>query len=193
MSFVKKYPQETQVWLMSDLHLNHTQKFIYETRGFKTIEEHNETIIKNIKECVKENDEFYILGDLALGPLGDSIELLKQIPGHVHIILGNHDTERRIEFYQSLGWDIQFAAVIRWHKYRFYLSHYPTCCENEGEDKITLATISISGHTHQKIAWSSKSPFSYCVCPEANGSRPVAINDIVATISMGKTFNKKGE
>lgn len=191
MNFIRKYPQEMKIWLMSDLHLNHSQKFIYEARGFKSIEEHDKAIINNIKKCVGSDDEFYILGDLTLGPLADTIELLKQIPGHVHVILGNHDTERRIEFYQSLGWDVQFATVIRWHKYKFYLSHYPTSCG--GESKIALATLSISGHTHQKIAWSSSKPFSYCVCPEANGNKPVAINDIVTTIIIGSTFNKEGE
>lgn len=103
MEFVKRYSQNTHIWLMSDLHLRHSQPFIYEARGFSSIEEHDKTIIQNIKECVKEGDEFYILGDLTLGPLEEAEDKLRQIPGHIHIILGNHDKERRIEFYQSLG------------------------------------------------------------------------------------------
>ena len=118
--------------------------------------------------------------------------MLRQIPGHVHVILGNHDTERRIEFYQSLGWDVQFSTVIRWGKYRFYLSHYPTVCANEGEDKLSLATINIYGHTHQDWNWKYEEPFSYCVCPEANANFPEEISGIIANLQMWNTMYKVG-
>ena len=101
MSFVRKYNEDTKVWLMSDLHLGHDRDFLWAKRGFSNVQEHNETILNNIKTCVGENDEFYILGDLTLGNLDAAAPLLAKIPGHVHVILGNHDTERRIEFYES--------------------------------------------------------------------------------------------
>ena len=189
MSFIRKYDETAKIWLMSDLHLGHNQPFVYEKRGFQSIEEHNETLIENIKTCVGENDEFFILGDLTLGDLDAAAPLLAQIPGHVHVILGNHDTDRRIEFYESLGWDVQFATRIRWKKYHFYLSHYPTDCANPGEDKISLATLNIYGHTHQSDAWFSARPFSYCVCPEANENRPIEISDIVNTLILCNTFH----
>ena len=69
MSFIRKYNEDTKVWFMSDIHIGHNQPFIYEKRGFKTIEEHNEALIRNIKQCVGEDDEFFILGDLTLGDL----------------------------------------------------------------------------------------------------------------------------
>ena len=193
MSFIRKYTDKDRVWLMSDLHLGHNQPFVYERRGFKTIEEHNKALIKNIKTFVGENDEFYILGDLTLGDLDAAAAYLRQIPGHVHVILGNHDTERRIEFYQSLGWDVQFATVIRWGKYRFYLSHYPTDTANPGEDKVSLAMLNIYGHTHQSETWVSARPFSYCVCPEANFNSPIEISDIITNLIVNNTFHKKIE
>ena len=191
MSFVRKYNEDTKVWLLSDLHLGHNQSFVYEKRGFQSIEEHNEKLIENIKTCVGENDEFFILGDLTLGELDAAAPLLAQIPGHVHVILGNHDTERRIEFYQSLGWDVQFATRIRWKKYHFYLSHYPTDCANPGEDKISLATLNIYGHTHQSEAWLPARPFSYCVCPEANYNMPIEITDVVAALVVSNAWHKQ--
>lgn len=190
MSFIRKYTDKDKVWLMSDLHLGHNQPFIYEKRGFKTIEEHNEALIRNIKQCVGEDDEFFILGDLTLGDLDAAAPFLRQIPGHVHVILGNHDTERRIEFYQSLGWDVQFATCIKWKKYSFYLSHYPTICANDGEDKLSLATINIYGHNHQDWNWRPEEPFSYCVCPEANANFPKEISDIIGTLVLCNAFHK---
>lgn len=190
MSLTKKYTEKDRVWFISDLHLGHNQLFVYEKREFGSIEEHNETLLKNIKECVGENDEFFILGDLTLGDLSAAAPYLRQIPGHVHVILGNHDTERRIEFYQSLGWDVQFATRIKWKKYSFYLSHYPTDCSNPGEDKLSLATLNVYGHTHQSRAWKPEKPFSYCVCPEANENRPIEISDIIGTLILCNTFHK---
>lgn len=190
MSLVKKYSKDTHIWLMSDLHLNHDKQFIWGTRGFASVQEHNETLIKNIKECVKEDDEFYILGDLTLGPLEEAEELLRQLPGHIHVILGNHDTDRRIEFYQSLGWEVQFATLIRWDKQTFYLSHYPTNTGN-ADKQIWTSIINCCGHTHSCIAWNPHTlPLSYNVAPEANFNRPVAIGDILATIIAGNIFNK---
>lgn len=192
MSYIRKYTKEDKVWFMSDLHIGHDREFVWAKRGFSNVQEHNEKLIENIRTCVGENDEFFILGDLTLGDLEAATAYLRQIPGHVHVILGNHDTERRIEFYQSLGWDVQFATVIRWDKYRFYLSHYPTVCANEGEDKLSLATISVYGHTHQGWNWRHEEPFSYCVCPEANANFPEEIGSIVANLQMWNTMYKMG-
>ena len=191
MSFVRKYNEDTKVWLMSDLHIGHDRDFVWAKRGFSNVQEHNEKLIENIKMCVGENDEFFILGDLTLGDLDAAAAYLRQIPGHVHVILGNHDTERRIEFYQSLGWDVQFATRIRWRKYHFYLSHYPTDCANEGEDKISLATLNIYGHTHQSDAWTPERPFSQCVCPEANYNMPIEIMDVIAALVVSNAWHKQ--
>jgi calcineurin-like phosphoesterase family protein len=188
MSMIRKYTIEQKVWLMSDLHIAHDKEFVYEKRGFQSIEEHNQTLIENIKARVGENDDFYILGDLTLGDLDAAAAYLRQIPGRVHIILGNHDTERRIQFYLSLGWDVQFATIIRWGQYRFYLSHYPTSTTNPGEDKLSLATINIYGHTHQNWNWTVDNSFAYCVCPEANDNCPIAIETIIERMRSLITF-----
>lgn len=192
MSMIRKYTTEQKVWLMSDLHIGHSQAFVYEKRGFQSIEEHNQTLIENIKACVGEDDDFYILGDLALGDLDAAAAYLRQIPGRVHVILGNHDTDRRVEFYESLGWDVQFATVIRYKKQRLYLSHYPTDTANPGEDFLSLATVNVYGHTHQDWNWSSDRPFSFCVCPEANNNYPIEISNLLNDIQENLFMKSKG-
>jgi calcineurin-like phosphoesterase family protein len=182
MSLVKKYQEGDRVWVMSDLHIGHDREFVWGKRGFSSVEEMNETLIKNIKDCVKEGDDFYILGDLTLGDLDAAAAYLRQIPGKVHVILGNHDTDRRVELYESLGWDIQFSTVIRYGKYRIYFSHYPTNTANPGEDKMSLAMLNIYGHTHQTWHWRTEEPFSFCACPEANACFPLPLSSILSSM-----------
>ena len=55
------------IFIVSDLHLGHDKPFIYGARGFESVEEMNETIIRKWNEVVGEEDDVYILGDLVMG------------------------------------------------------------------------------------------------------------------------------
>jgi calcineurin-like phosphoesterase family protein len=87
---------------------------------------------------------------------------------------------------------VQFATIIRYGKQRFYLSHYPTNTANPGEDFLSLATVNIYGHTHQDWTWCSDQPFSYCVCPEAIGSCPIEIKEIIEDLKENLAMKAHG-
>ena len=192
MNHTIKHKKEDRIWFISDLHLGHNKSFLYEPRGFKSIDEMNEQIIKNLKACVEKNDYLYICGDLTLGPIEKAEQWLRQIPGKVHVIAGNHDTDARLEFYEKLGFKVSFGARIRLDKYRLFLSHYPTFTANPGEDKLTLATINIYGHTHQNFHWCSDNPFAFCVCPEANNNYPLEAFEIINLIKSNLKLKELG-
>ena len=46
----------SNIWLISDTHFNHNQPFLYEPRGFATVEEMNEAIIERWNSLVKPED-----------------------------------------------------------------------------------------------------------------------------------------
>ena len=146
------YTPDSRVWVTSDLHLGHDKPFIWKGRGFNSVQEMNQTIIKNLQETItKPTDELYICGDVTLGEINR--ELLWQIPGRVHIILGNHDTDARAQVYKDLGWSVSFGERIKYTdgtkkgQMSFLLTHYPTLTANPG-DKLSQWVINISGHTH---------------------------------------------
>lgn len=174
-----KIPSVKKVWLTSDLHLGHNRSFVYAARGFATVEEMNEKIIENLQAVISEYDDLYILGDLTLGSLLNSLPLLRRIPGRVHVVIGNHDTDNRISIYRHLGWDVRFANVIKYDKHSFFLSHYPTSTANPGENKLSLATINLYGHTHQTESWTPDKPFSYHVGMDSHDCKPVLLSDII--------------
>ena len=55
------------IWFSSDWHIGHDKDFLYIPRGFSSIEEHDKEVLKRCNEVVTEDDELWILGDLAMG------------------------------------------------------------------------------------------------------------------------------
>ena len=183
---------EDRVWFTSDLHLGHDKEFVWKARGFDSVQEMNESIIENINMCVNEQDTLYILGDLALCPIEEAKYWLSQIKcSNVVVIVGNHDTDTRLKLYEELGFKIQFGARLRYDKYHFFLSHYPTLTANPGEDKLTLAHINLFAHTHQTYKIGDHSKFSYNVGMDAHSCRPIDIETIIFRLrEYNQRFNE---
>ncbi len=55
-SSLKKKVVDKMIWFTSDLHLGHRAAINMCGRPFETVEEMNETIIRNFNSCVKKND-----------------------------------------------------------------------------------------------------------------------------------------
>ena len=175
-------PRAAKIWVTSDLHLGHDREFIWRPRGFQSCAEMNEKILANLNEFVQTQDDLWILGDLTLGDLEKAKPLLARIPGHVHVVLGNHDTERRRAYYESLGWDCHIAYILKHNKCRFYLSHYPTITENLEEEYLTQAMINLYGHLHQQTNFYEDRPFCYHVGVDSHNCCPVDLDTIIQDI-----------
>lgn len=176
---MRKYDETTNIWFTSDLHFGHDRQFLFAPRGFTNIREMNEEVLKNFNMCVQPEDEVYILGDLTLGNLEEGAEYLRQLNGHIHVIRGNHDTDRRVEFYESLGWDVHDALRVRWGKYTFFLCHYPTMTFNLEQEYLTQTTLNLYGHTHQKTNFYNDIPYSYHVGVDSHENCPVHVRKII--------------
>lgn len=76
--------------LSSDLHLGHL--FVStETRGFATVEEHNEAIIETWRSVVPKGALVYLLGDAVMGKFAENVHLLGELTGDIWLLAGNHD------------------------------------------------------------------------------------------------------
>jgi calcineurin-like phosphoesterase family protein len=114
-----------KIYLSSDLHFEHDREFIWGARGYSSVDEMNKEQLRKYNEIITDEDDVYLLGDLMLGDVEVGKEFLSQLKGKIHVIIGNHDTSARIKIYESFGWDVQYATVIKYKKHQFYLSHYP--------------------------------------------------------------------
>lgn len=170
------------IYFSSDLHLNHNQSFIYEPRGFKNVHEMNNSIIQNFNSTITHDDDLYLLGDNFLGELESGINLFNQLPGKIHLIWGNHDTDNRknaLSKCHNVIEIIGFATIIKYNKFHFYLSHFPTSTTNFDDYKKPLKQriLCLAGHTH------SKELFEFCgsynVAVDAHNCFPVSIDEII--------------
>ncbi len=170
------------IFLTSDSHFFHAKSFIYEARGFQSIEEMNEGIVENWNKVVKPNDIIYHLGDVMLGQdLQAGINLVARLNGIKYLAYGNHDSDARIKAFidNNLFEDIQMGYRIKpSSKKSFILSHYPQLVANAGMEK---PVYTIHGHTHSNDKWSDVY-HAYNVNMDAHNCTPVNIEDILADI-----------
>ena len=173
-------------YFTSDLHFCHDRNFIWGKRGFQSVQEMNEAIVKNFNEIITSNDNLYILGDLLLNNDIQGIKFLNRLNGIKYIIWGNHDTENR---QKAIAETVPSCIILGYgstYKYKgnsFYLSHYPTLTGNYN-DKHPVWNL--SGHTHLSEVFPSESNLIYNVALDAHDMKPVSIEQIIEDIKRYK-------
>lgn len=172
------------VYFSSDLHFGHNREFIYKPRGFKSVYEMNETLIKNWNSVVKKEDEVYLLGDCMLGDNKAGRQCLAQLNGNIHIILGNHDTPARVDIYNNLHnvVEVCYATQIKVDGWCLYLSHYPTMTCNLEKEFSKKCILNLYGHTHQQSNFYNGLPFCYHVGVDSHNNTPVEFSEIISDI-----------
>lgn len=113
-------------YFTSDLHLGHRNIIRLCNRPFATIEEMDETLIRNWNAKVTNGDPVYILGDLLFRNEKPAEEYLKQLKGKKHLIIGNHDRDwvkkcNLKDFFESVN-NLHFISD---GKRQMTLCHYP--------------------------------------------------------------------
>ena len=166
----------------SDTHFGHDREFLWGPRGFRSSIEHDEAVIAAWNSVVKPEDIVYLLGDMMLGDSEYGKSCVRRLNGHIKLVRGNHDTDRRWnEVYTDLpnvelvGW----SEVIHYRKYHFYLSHFPTLTGNLEKESLHQMTLSLHGHTHSRDKFYEDRPYMYNVALDAHHNAPVLLDDII--------------
>lgn len=173
-----------KIWFTSDLHFGHTKEFLYGPRGYNSADEMMMDVIKKWNAKVQPEDHVFILGDVLVGeeePVG--LIGLRHLNGKIHIIIGNHDTDRRISLYNDCDNVVEVlpAARFRYGKFHFWLSHYPTICDNYDDgDKLYQKVINLCGHSHTQDPFKDwgKGTIFHCEL-DAHNNEPILIDDII--------------
>lgn len=131
-------------------------------RPFDTVDEMNTAIIELANETCAPDDELYILGDIAMGKLDESLPLLGLVHCKLILLPGNHDRfslayqrkgDRTAKVFEqamryadaaknasvkleTLGQPSEFEAPINTGTGRpIVMSHYPYQGDSHGEDR----------------------------------------------------------
>lgn len=151
-------------WVISDTHFGHKNilNFEAEKRPFKTIEEHNQSLVEKWNSVVKPNDLVIHLGDVAWG-LKD-LQLLGQCNGRKKLVKGNHDkfkAAQYLEYFEDLYGVYTLNDIV--------MTHIPIPPEDFRRWKVNL-----HGHYHSKP---QRGEGYFCVSCEHVGLTPIHIED----------------
>ena len=156
----------TNVWYTADLHFGHARIIELCGRPFASVEEMDQALIDNFNAVVADEDILWILGDLALGKLDDSLAKVAQLKGRKRLIPGNHDRvfegysskgvkARDTERYEAAGLTIYSHRIV--NRYGWELCHFPDQGDS-GEDERFASyrpgfyphRLLVHGHVHEK-------------------------------------------
>lgn len=151
-------------YYISDLHIGHKNVLNcegssnFDGRNFKTFDEMNEAILKNVNSVVKNDDHLYLLGDILWKETEENIALISQFKGNLHAIKGNHcqfkDARYRRLFCEICDYK-EITDNIKGKNYGVVLFHFPIMfwnkmkqINNDGSPRTKNYNILLYGHTH---------------------------------------------
>ena len=124
-----------------------------DTRGFDSVEEMNEYMIRQWNHKVNKHDEVVVLGDFSWGSACQTQEILDQLQGKIYLIVGNHDRFLEDKNFDAsqFGW-VRTYAELKDNRRKVVLSHYPIACYNgqyRRDENGVPKTFMLHGHIHQ--------------------------------------------
>ena len=144
---------EHDVWVISDLHIGHNRHFIIEPRQFKTIEEHDESIIHRWNDRLTNRSVVINLGDVVFNdPDGARFKgLMRRLNFATHyLLIGNHTSGHRQVYIETLAARFPDAVKDGRLEYEVYpLEYYVD--DNPNKKVVFLpeyADISVGGHRY---------------------------------------------
>ena len=156
-----KIDTNTNVWITSDTHYNHTNICrgvtnwrlpngdvpVNQTRDFPNLEKMNAAIVNNINEVVGQDDILIHLGYWSFGGFESIREFWDRIVcKNIHLVLGNHDhhIENNRQGTQGLFLSVTHYNTLKIGDHTFRLMHYPI----SSWDGLNKGYMHLHGHCH---------------------------------------------
>ena len=131
---------------ISDLHFGHDNVINFDHRPFSDVEEMDRALINFWNNKVQQDDHVYIIGDFCCRNERPEEWYLRQLKGHKHLIIGNHDqnllkNEKAMSYLESAD----KMMLVKEEDLRFVLCHYPLATWYRKE----YGSWHIYGHIHK--------------------------------------------
>ena len=154
---------------------------LYREVNKQYIDQHDNKLIKNWNDIVKENDLVYILGDLSFKNGEETNKILQQLNGDKILIKGNHDFAflDTHKFDKSLFKEIVDYKEINIYDKNFVLFHYPIATWNLKQK----GSIHLYGHVHSNKTTTHPLEMelenAYNVGVDVNHYKPINIKNFI--------------
>lgn len=160
----------SDVFFIADTHFGHKNIIKYENRPFDTLEEMDNSMLKNWNNVVSSQDIVFILGDFSFYNKSKTQDIVNSLNGKKSLIIGNHDRET-ISYYLSLGFRNVYDYPIIYNEF-WILSHEPLYINNN------MPYANIFGHVHANKEYTNFSNQSFCVSVERINYTPITFDKI---------------
>lgn len=186
-------------WFTADLHLGHRNIIDYCSRPFVDAEEMNAELVRRWNDTVGADDTVWVLGDIALGRITESLSLVGRLAGRKLLLAGNHDRCWHGHGRRADGWTGRYleAGFAEVHQGEITLvldgvavlgCHFPYSGDSHDSDRyvehrpVDLGQWLLHGHVHEK--WLQRDRMIN-VGVDVWGYRPVNEHDLVALMAAG--------
>jgi calcineurin-like phosphoesterase family protein len=134
------------VFFTSDTHFGDPRVLRIDRRPFRTVVEHDQTLIGRWNVAVAPSDTVWHLGDVSRARTAAEVDsLLDRLNGQKHLIIGNNDPETTLS---ARGWSsIGHYAELTVEGRRLVLCHYPFRTWND----MGKGVVDLHGHSHGRL------------------------------------------
>ncbi|HEX2576962.1 MAG TPA: metallophosphoesterase family protein [Aquihabitans sp.] len=154
-------------WFTADLHLGHRNIIRYCDRPFADVEEMDRALVDRWNEVVGDDDEVWVLGDVALGTIAESLPKVARLRGRKVLLAGNHDRCWEGNGRKAAPWvdrylDAGFAEVRQGVEtmevagHGALLCHFPYEGDSQDLDRhvsdrpVDRGQVLLHGHVHER-------------------------------------------
>jgi len=167
---------DRKIFLISDLHLDHTNIIKFTHRPFKNTEDMNHKLVSNWNNTVRNKDTVYFLGDMAFGKGSRSTDYwLKKLNGEIIFIEGNHEDTTLETFYSK-----DKNVFLKYNGIEFLLTHDPALKPKDWKGWI------IHGHKHNneqnEFPLVNREKKTINVSAELVGYTPINIDKVISSM-----------
>jgi calcineurin-like phosphoesterase family protein len=177
-----------KTFLTSDLHFGHKNVIEFCNRPFGSVEHMDQSLIDNWNMVVGHSDHVWFLGDFSFATEERTRDILKQLKGIKHLIVGNHDRKGRAEKLFNKYWQDFFVDSHDYYRLKVdgikaVLCHFPFASWERNY-------YNFHGHWHSAAGYQNKW-MQWDVGVDANNYAPILLQDACKRADAGfKTDGK---
>ena len=138
------------IYYIGDMHLGHKKVIEFDGRPFATVDEMDKALLDNWNNKVKTEDHVYVIGDFTYRSGFTADYYLKQLKGHKHLIVGNHDlctlkNEKALSYFDT----VEKLGYVNDNGRDVVMCHYPIA-EWNGCRRKKNPSFHIYSHIHNR-------------------------------------------